>query len=538
MMFSFRKKKSFIEIFKIITIILLILGIFLRFANIERKNFWADETFTHLRIYGHTKSELKEEVSKSQILSPKDLLNKYQLPAPDKNYLNIIQGLALEDPKHTPLYFIMARFWVDIFGNTVAATRSLSAAIALLVFPCLYWLCLELFQSSSVGLVAIAILTVSPFHILYAQEARMYSLLTLMILLSSATLLRAIRVNSKFSWSIYAVSLSLGFYTHSLFNLVAIGQGIYVFIIQSLRLNKILVHYITATLVGILTFLPWGFFIVTQLEKLEKTIGWSKKIIPLSDLTDAWQINLSRIVFDITPNYSFPDKLQNDLWFLLIRFICIVFLYGIYFVYRQTSKKVWLLIFLLIGITSASQALPDVLFGGLRSVIPRYSIPIFIGYHLAIAYLFAEKAFLKSNSLLQRKIWRLIIILFLVLELISCYVIFPKTTWANKGFSSDNIPIVNIINQSQYPILICPECTGDKCWGSILSMSYYLKPTVKIQMFPEINISPNFNKFSDVFFLNASEKLQNHLKKEQNLDINLVYKNKLSLWKLKRFVSY
>jgi len=532
-MFSFRKRKSFIEIFKIITILLLILGICLRFANIDQKIFWADETFTHLRIYGHTKSELKEEVSKSQILSPKDLLSKYQLPAPDKNYLNIIQGLALEDPKHTPLYFVMARFWVDIFGNTVAATRSFSAAIALLVFPCLYWLCLELFQSSRVGLVAVAILAVSPFHILYAQEARMYSLLTLMIMLSSAALLRAIRVNSKFSWSIYAVSLSLGFYTHSLFNLVAIGQGIYVFIIQGFRLNKTLIHYIATTLIGILTFLPWGFFIVTQLEKLEKTIGWSKKTIPLSDLTDAWQINLSRILFDITPNYSFPDQLQNGLWFLLIRFICIVFLYGIYFVYRQTSKKVWLFIFLLIGITSVSQALPDVLFGGLRSVIPRYSIPIFIGYHLAIAYLFAEKAFLNSNSLFQRKIWRLIIILFLALELISCSVIFPKTTWGNKGFSSDNIPIVNIINQTSDPILIYPECGGDKCWGSILSMSYLLEPTVKIQMFPGISISQNFENYQDVFFVDASEKLRNYLKKEQNLEMDVVYKNKLSLWKVK-----
>lgn len=529
-----RTGNSFAGIFKLVTIILLIIGIFLRFTNLDKKVFWADETFTHLRIYGHTKSELKEEVFKNQILNSQDLLSKYQLPVLGKSYPDILRGLALEDPKHPPLYFIITRFWVDIFGNTVASTRSLSAVISLFVFPCLYWLCLELFQSSSVGLVALATISVSPFHILYAQEARMYSLYTFVILLSSVTLLRAIRINNKLSWSIYAVSLSLGFYTHSLFSLIAIGQGIYIFLIKDFRLNKTVIHYIISTLTGVLTFLPWGFFIITQLDNVDKTIAWSKKIkVPLSNLVDAWQIHLSRIFFDITPNYKFPDKLQHTLWFLLIRIICIFFLYGIYFIYRKTSKKVWLFIFILIGITSVSQALPDVLFGGIRSVVARYSIPVFLGFHLAIAYLFAQKSFVGNNTLKQ-KIWRSIIIACIFLELVSCYIIFPQQTWWNKAYSSDNIPIVNIIHQTKNPILICTECTGDGGWGNILSMSYLLKPTVDIQMFPGNSILRDFNDFSDVFFLRASDKLRSYLKKEQNLDIILVYKNTLSLWKLER----
>jgi hypothetical protein len=53
-------------------------------------------------------------------------------------------------------------------------------------------------------------------------------------------------------------------------------------------------------------------------------------------------------------------------------------------------------------------------------------------------------------------------------------------------------------------------------------------------MFPGINISQNFDNFSDVFFIKAADEFRDHLKKEQNLDIALVYKNKLSLWKLER----
>lgn len=165
----------FFNSFKLLTVVLIITGILIRFINIDGKITWADETFTYLRIYGNTKSDLMQEVVNSQILTAGTLLEKYQSPGVGKSIIDTVKGLALEDPKHPPLYFVMANLWVQCFGNTVAATRSFSAFISLLVFPTLYWLCQELFQSKIVGLVAIAIIAVSPFHLVYAQEARMYS---------------------------------------------------------------------------------------------------------------------------------------------------------------------------------------------------------------------------------------------------------------------------------------------------------------------------------------------------------------------------
>ena len=40
----------------------------------------------------------------------------------------------------------------------------------------MYWLCLELFESSVTAWLAVAIIAISPFQIVYAQEARPYSL--------------------------------------------------------------------------------------------------------------------------------------------------------------------------------------------------------------------------------------------------------------------------------------------------------------------------------------------------------------------------
>ena len=97
-----------------------------------------------------------------------------------------------ENPHHPPLYYVINRIWGKIFGTSILAMRSLPAIISLLAFPCIHWLCLELFEESITGSVAIALIAVSPFHLAYAQEARQYSLWVVITLLSSEALLRLV----------------------------------------------------------------------------------------------------------------------------------------------------------------------------------------------------------------------------------------------------------------------------------------------------------------------------------------------------------
>ena len=139
--------------------------------------------------------------------------------------MDTVKGLATEEPQLSPLYFILARFWVQSLGPQVVAVRSLSAWISLLVFPRVYWLCWELFRSASLGGMAVTIVAVGPFHVLYAQEARPYIMFAVLVLLSNAILLRAIALQnfpttsklSKAVWSIYAIALTLGLYSSLLF---------------------------------------------------------------------------------------------------------------------------------------------------------------------------------------------------------------------------------------------------------------------------------------------------------------------------------
>ncbi|MDZ4872276.1 MAG: hypothetical protein CLLPBCKN_001664 [Chroococcidiopsis cubana SAG 39.79] len=94
--------------------------------------------------------------------------------------------------------------------------------------------------------------------------------------------------------------------------------------------------------------------------------------------------------------------------------------------------------------------------------------------------------------------------------------------------------MANIINQSPNPLIICSECGQDGGWGNVLSISYLLEPQTKFQLFPGADIQQISDTFSDVFFLNASEKLQDTLKKAHNGDIAPVFKHDQSLWKLKK----
>lgn len=219
--------RGYLHGLRLLIVIILAVGIFFRFVNLDRKVYWQDETATSLRIAGHTKEEFVQQVFNGQLISVEELRQRYLYLNSSTSWFDTVKALTGR-PEHSPLYYLMARFWAQCFGTSVAVMRSLPALISLLIFPSIYWLCLELFESSLVGWVAVALIAVSPVHVLYAQEARQYSLWTVSILLSSASLLRATRLKTNRSWGIYAATMALGLYSHLFFGLIALGHGIYI----------------------------------------------------------------------------------------------------------------------------------------------------------------------------------------------------------------------------------------------------------------------------------------------------------------------
>ncbi|MBN3926607.1 glycosyltransferase family 39 protein [Nostoc sp. NMS4] len=474
-------------------IILLVIGVFFRFVNIDKKLYWGDEVFSSLRISGYTQLEMREQLSNGRLLGIEDL-HKYQHPNPDKNAIDTIKGVILEDSQILPLYILMTRFWVECFGDSVAAIRSFSAFISLLTFPCIYLLCQELFESSLVGWIAIGLVAVSPIHVVYAQEVRSYSLWIVTILISSIALLRAMRLKTNVSWLIYAATLSIGFYTHLFFTLVALSQGIYVVAIERFRLTKTSIYYLLSSLAAFITFVPWIWIIITNPQP--ESVAWTNTKQTVFMSVTRWVGIFSRAFIDLNITPNDPGKLK----FVLIPVILILLAlisYSIYFVCRRTSKEVWLFVLTLIGAVGLPLLVTDFVFLK-RYATSRYTLPSVLGIQLAVAYLFTTKITSISTKAWQKKLWSIVALIVIMGEVVSCIVhTQPQIWWNQVPEKYQAYPqMANIINQGNKPLLISDE---DNIIPPLQVLSNLIDPKVQFQIVANNQLPEITNGFSDIF---------------------------------------
>ena len=436
-----------------------------------------------MAISGYTVAEVQQEVSNGHII-PVEALDKYQRINPDRGVEDTIRYLITSDPQLSPLYFILVRLWAQGIGDSPAAVRSLSALLSLLLFPSIYWLCLELFKSPCVGWVALGIIAVSPLHLLYAQEARPYSLWSVTIVLSSAALLRAIRCQNLANWGLYALSLSLGLYTHLLTALVAIAHGIYVLVLERFRLNKASINYLLSALVGFFLFLPWLIILFTNINKAKNFVSWTslKLVSNPFDLIAIFLTRASRIFFDINlaSDFSFITKfaLESPLWYGICTIICclLLIIYISYFLIKKSAYEISLFIGLLGGFPVLSLMLPDLIFGGIRSIQFRYELPFYITLQLGVAYVLAFCIAFENRW--QNRILQFIIVGFFLFGLVSNVMIFNSDTWWTKAYGVKEIQTTQLINQSDSPLLVG---IGDRLsLAKTLCLSRYLEPKVHL----------------------------------------------------------
>ncbi|NEO99687.1 MAG: hypothetical protein F6K58_13610 [Symploca sp. SIO2E9] len=499
-------------------IILLVLGVFFRFVNLDRKVYWTDETYTSLRLVGYQIGQVSQYIFDGKTIGIDDL-QKYQILDSEKGLRDTIRVLAVEDSQHPPLYYIMTRWWVQCWGDSIMVTRSISALLSLLAFPCIYWLCLELFRTPLVGWISVALIAVSPLHILYAQEAREYGWWTVTILLSSAAFLSATRLGTKLSWSLYTLTLIIGLYTFPFTALVAIGHGFCLLVNEGFKLSQTFKKYVLASLVGLVAFSPWLWVSVIGITNISNSTSWTSESIPILSLVKIWILNLTRAFLDVEFDIS------NPLTYLILPIVILVG-YSIYYLCRTSPQRVWLFLLLLIGLTAAVLVLPDLILGGRRSTPPRLLMPTYLGIQIAVAYLFADQISKGSLSNRGQKIWSIMMVLILTIGIISDLNYLQAKTWWNKYKSNDNFEITKIINNTNKPLIISDNYSV----GDALSLSYYLDPKVKLQFMRTPQLPRKINGYSDVFVFNPSKELVKTLQEKYN--ILSTYNNQFKLLKL------
>ena len=122
------------------------------------------------------------------------------------------QTVSHVDPNMS-LYYLLLRPWVAVFGDNEAALRSLSAVFAALAVGTLAVLGRRLFDRAT-GLVAGLFLAMDAFFVQYAQTARSYTLVVLLVLLSSYFFVGELEGPSRANAVGYALSSALAVYAH------------------------------------------------------------------------------------------------------------------------------------------------------------------------------------------------------------------------------------------------------------------------------------------------------------------------------------
>lgn len=148
----------------------------------------------------------------------------------------IYSAVTVSD-SHPPLYHLLLHAWGLIVGYELVPLRLLSVVIGALCVPATYLLGRAV-ASPAVGLLAAALMAVAPFQIFHGQQARMYPLLSLLVLLALLTFLGAWRRGGLWRWALFGLVAAAGLYTHIYFSFSLLALNLWA-LRQSALLRRI-----------------------------------------------------------------------------------------------------------------------------------------------------------------------------------------------------------------------------------------------------------------------------------------------------------
>ncbi|MEO1402596.1 MAG: glycosyltransferase family 39 protein [Cyanobacteria bacterium J06635_1] len=479
------------------------MGVFFRFYGLDHKLYWLDEVDFSMRIAGYSLAEIKEFLTGQSLVSA-GFLERYQYPQPDRTLGDMLNSIFLETTDQVPIFYALARYWTQLMGNSIAVVRSASAMISLFSFVGIYWLAQELFQSKAVSRVALLLLVVSPVHIIYAQEARPYSLLIVSILFSTAVLLRALKSQSKLWWAAYSFSLIFGVYTHLIFGLVGISQGLYVLILNRFRIRGVVLSYLASAVVALFAFLPWLAMLISQPSGqtinylLSRQGSMIYRIVRVSGI-------LSRVVLDFGTGQVLSWQ-AIVLSVVPVGVVLLLFAYALYVLVKKTARAVWLLPVLLIVVPAILLVLPNILIGT-QTGTTRYMLPMMLGIQLTLAYLLATK--LTTAGRTARYGWQLLLVVILSCGIFSGALRTQTELWWDQlPHLLGDIPASSTyINQAQSPLVVVD---ADRNVDIVITqvLAHRLSPETQLSfLLPPYPVTRQA-QFSDVFLFQPSDALR------------------------------
>ncbi|MFZ1395247.1 MAG: glycosyltransferase family 39 protein, partial [Candidatus Promineifilaceae bacterium] len=162
-----------------------------------------------------------------------------------------------------PFYYWLMRFWAQI-GTEAIILRLFSVYLGTASVALLYQIGRRL-GGLTTGLLAAFLLAISPFHIWYSQEVRMYALLPGLLLLAHFCLLRLLEKNRLPLWLVYGLVMTAALYTHYFAFFVVLVHYIF-FVLHFRQLRRQTINWFITMLAVGAAFAPWVALVLRQTD--------------------------------------------------------------------------------------------------------------------------------------------------------------------------------------------------------------------------------------------------------------------------------
>ena len=215
-----------------------------------------------------------------------------------------------------PFYTLLLHFWTQILGTDIVIARLLSWILFIWTLPFLYLL-INRVANQATAILGTALFALSPFVLWYSQEARTYTLLTLLATANHYYFIELIESKGlKGIWG-YLITSILGIYSHYFFVFMLLSQVIYLFLRKFERSVNLTIVYVFIEASILNLFIPWAYYVYT--------LGLASNTQPLIPKPNSF--NLLQIYFNFVIGFQ-NQTIQSiivSLWPLFLMIIFFVF---------------------------------------------------------------------------------------------------------------------------------------------------------------------------------------------------------------------
>lgn len=175
-----------------------------------------------------------------------------------------VLALVRQADVHPPLYYILLRAWMSVFGSSPAAVRSLSVVLSSAAIPIVFVIARRILPRRA-ALAAALLTAVSPFQVHYGRETRMYALLFLAAAVSTHAFLRILAADVRFrTWIAWTVSTAVAVSSLHMGALLPVSQALTVLLLRARGDRLPLRPLLIAAAAALALWLPLAPFLVVQ----------------------------------------------------------------------------------------------------------------------------------------------------------------------------------------------------------------------------------------------------------------------------------